>query len=142
MVRIVLTTLLIGLGTIAQAFPTGADLRAMAYAGDVAAIDDAMAAAQAEVTAGTAAPDDLRLLVSELTGSDPVLLAFTETWVAERPTSPYAHIVRAWQLYNNSWAIRGTQTVHWVWPPAMDLFQQAQADGMNMRSPPINSPRT
>ena len=103
--------------------PSPEEVRALALAGDMAGVEAAFDTLRAASDAGEATGQDLRTLVEALAGSDPALAAFADRWIAAEPASPHARTVRAWQLVDEGWRLRGGQSMTWISQDAFDGWQ-------------------
>ena len=129
--NLLLTIILIIIGQPALATPSPDDLRAMAYAGNVDAIEAAYVAIHAEERAGGMTYDDLRQRYLALVVYDPRILGFTQSWLDAFPNSPHAHAVRAWQLYHAAFEIRGERGSRDTYYLAFEGFDQLQAQALD-----------
>ncbi len=129
--NLILTILLVIAGQPAHATPNPDELRAMAYAGDVAGVEAAYTAIHAEERAGGISCDELRRRYLALIVYDPRVLGFTQDWLAAYPGSPHAHAIRSWQLYNASFEIRGEKIPRDTYYLALDGFNVLQADALD-----------
>lgn len=87
---------------------TSRDLREIAYQGDIDRMEQVFADLHAAQLAGDISPEDLRTLVEELAVSHPDIIEFVADWHEAHPQSPYANVVRSWQMHQMAFTLRGT----------------------------------
>jgi hypothetical protein len=107
-------------------------LRGMAYAGDIAGAEAALAQAHAESLDGTISYNDLRELVTVLIATHPDVIDFAEAWLKEYPDSPYAQTAYAFQMRATAWRLRGESYAGQTPPEAMRAFRDLQNRGMSI----------
>ena len=129
--NLLLPVLLIILAQPAFATPNPDELRAMAYAGNVDAIEAAYVAIHAEERAGAISYDELRQRYLALVVFAPRILEFTESWLEEYPDSPHAHTIKAWQLHESAFAIRGTGMPRDTYYLALEGFNELQYQALS-----------
>lgn len=115
-----------------QAALTPEELRGMAYAGDIDGAEQALSQAHAESLDGTISFAELRQLATILNVSHPDVIEFVEDWLVKYPTSPYANSLRAFQMRETAWRLRGTRFVSDTHPDALHAFSDLQNRGMNL----------
>lgn len=131
--RTVLCCLLIFLGagpSVAAITPEA--LRALAYSGDVDAVEQAFGDAHEETLEGTLAYNDLRNMVVTLSVSHPDIIDFVETWLTTYPESPYAKSVWVFQMHSVAGRVRGSDVARDTHPEALQMFRQMQRRGMEV----------
>lgn len=109
--------------TMAQAAIDPDRLHDLAYQGDIAGVDAAMAEAHQQSLTGEITYDDLRDLVGVRTRTHPDMDDFRAQWIEALPASPYAQMTTAWSLYNDSIAIRGTYSARDTPEQATNVFR-------------------
>ena len=122
--KLLAVILLIVIGHSAMATPSPDELRAMAYAGNVDGVEAAYVAIHAAERAGGISYTELRQRYLALIVFDPRVLTFTDNWLQRYPDSPHAHAIRAWQLYNGAFAIRGDAVPRNTYYLALEGFDQ------------------
>ncbi len=116
----------------AMATITAEGLRNLAYAGDVHTAETALTQAHRHSLDGTISFDDLRGIVSGLLTSHPDVNTFTADWLVAYPESPYAMAIRANQIVNAAWDVRGDKFVYQTHPIALSTFSGMQAQAMEL----------
>jgi hypothetical protein len=129
--KLLLTIILIIIGQPALATPSPDELRAMAYSGNVDGIEAAYVAIHAEQRAGGMSYTELRELYLALIVFDPRVMAFTDNWLEGHPDSPHAHAIRAWQLYNSAFAIRGNRVSRDTYFLALEGFDELRYEALS-----------
>lgn len=130
--RSALAVLLFLLASKVSAVPTWEDIRTLAYNNDVDAVENAMAEAHRLTQVGDMTHEQLRELQQGLLTTHPHLIDFTTQWMQEYPDSPYAKAVRAFQLNNAAWDIRGDDYVSKTHPEAMSAFYELREEGKRL----------
>ena len=126
--RKVILLLLALLPTPAMATVTPDALRELVMAGDVAAVQAALAEAVAQDAGSGAEPDVQRELFGVFVTTHPDIGAFTEKWLQKDPASALAMTARAWHLYSVGWAIRGDEVAVHFYPAAMAEMREKHAE--------------
>lgn len=129
--KLLLSIVLIVLGQSALATPNADELRAMAYAGDVARVEAGYVAIFAEQRAGGISYDELRERYLALVVYDPRVLDFTQTWLDAYPDSPHAHAVLAWQLIKAASEIRGKDMPRDTYYLALEGFDALETQALD-----------
>ncbi len=132
MLRSIFICLALTLSQPAHAAISPEDLRDMAYAGDVHGAETALAEAHAQSLSGEISYDALRDIVTALLTSHPDVNAFSADWIAAYPASPYAKSVRAFQMNNAAWDMRGDKFVHQTHPDALYAFGHIRAQAQDL----------
>lgn len=114
-----MTWLLAGAAT---AQPSPEDLRALAFAGDIAGLERTFADLHAGLQAGTATIDDLRLANASLIVTHPTVVATAHQWLRQMPQSVYAKTLVANHLFQEAWQYRGERSPRDTYPDALDQF--------------------
>lgn len=111
---------------------TPRDMRQLAYDNDFAGMETTFADLHQQSLDGEITYDDLRSLVSGLLVTHPDVLDFSKQWIADYPNSPYANAVRAFQVYQQSFDLRGNEA--WARTPtrAQEAFVTLQDMAMTL----------
>ena len=120
------------LPTLTSATPSWEDIRTLAYKNDVTAVENAMAQAHRMTLDGELTYDELRNLQKGFLTTHPHMIEFTSRWMQEYPFSPYAATVRAFQLNNAAWDMRGGGYVSETHPDALDAFYELREEGQRL----------
>lgn len=107
--------------------PSPEDFRQWIHAGEVARVKAALVAASYDTTEGR---DHGRSLFAVFRERHPKVIAFTEGWLTQEPTSPLAMTARGWSLHAEGWALRGRGTARETRPEALELFSRLHAEGL------------
>jgi len=116
----------------AHANPSWEDIRTLAYENDVDAVEEAMATAHRMTQNGEMTYDELRELQKGLLTSHPHMTEFTSRWMQEYPLSPYAKSVRAFQLNNAAWDMRGSDFYSKTHPDALNAFVDLRKEAQRL----------
>ncbi len=103
---------------------TRSEIREFAYAGDYASLEQRLREVRNKSLEEPKDFRTLRWLMYTFQVSDPRMIAFVETWVAEQPQSVYAHTARSRSLDRHAWAIRGPGIARYVHRNAMSIHRQ------------------
>ncbi len=128
--RHLLFSVLVFLPGLAWAAPDHDALRDLARAGDVAGLEQAFADAFAAFRAGELRAVDLRSMVEAVVVTDPAVRDGIGKWHSERPGSAFAASVAAFRDYEDSFALRGEDTVSDTHPSALAAFSKLQDRAM------------
>jgi hypothetical protein len=128
--RHLLFSVLVFLPGLAWAAPDHDALRDLARAGDVAGLEQAFADAFAAFRAGALRAVDLRSMVEAVVVTDPAVRDGIGKWHSERPGSAFAASVAAFRDYEDSFALRGEDTVSDTHPSALAAFSKLQDRAM------------
>lgn len=93
---------------------------------DYAAVEAALANAQADYLKNSENRETIRALLGMFYANNPQLVQFTEGWLSAYPKSPFAHTAQAWLYHRVSWDIRGGGLARYIYPQARAEFRGLQ----------------